>query len=159
MQKKLLSEMKRFSILAAVGRAIGSSATSSVPIPSHRRHLQTALYVTASSSPEKRLCNYAQPIGSVSYGVAGTMFFSVSTSASASSIVHDDDARSEPPPSLKFAPKTVVLYQYEACPFCNKVKGIVTLHLPFFGFFLKKQGWMLRRPKLLIFDFLFSDYS
>lgn len=27
----------------------------------------------------------------------------------------------------ELVPKEVVLYQYEACPFCNKVKGIVSL--------------------------------
>ncbi len=33
----------------------------------------------------------------------------------------------------KYAPREVVLYQYDACPFCNKVKGTVFWHRkPFF---------------------------
>jgi len=55
---------------------------------------------------------------SVARGVTGTMFFSVA----ASSLAQEVQAK-EAPPVEKLMPKDVVLYQYEACPFCNKVKG------------------------------------
>ncbi|GFS33190.1 glutathione S-transferase family protein [Actinidia rufa] len=52
-----------------------------------------------------------------------TMFFS----AAASSLAEDVHAK-EQPPSKKFLPNDVVLYQYEACPFCNKVKAFLDYH-------------------------------
>lgn len=57
---------------------------------------------------------------SVSRGVTGTMFFSVA----ASSLAQEAQAK-EAPPVEKLMPKDVVLYQYEACPFCNKVKAFL----------------------------------
>ncbi|KAK9269815.1 hypothetical protein L1049_025388 [Liquidambar formosana] len=42
----------------------------------------------------------------------------------ASSLAQEVHAK-EPPQSTKFLPKDVVLYQYEACPFCNKVKAFL----------------------------------
>ncbi|XP_034911038.1 uncharacterized protein [Populus alba] len=35
------------------------------------------------------------------------------------------DVLAKEPPLAELVPKEVVLYQYEACPFCNKVKGLV----------------------------------
>lgn len=48
------------------------------------------------------------------------MFFSVA----ASSLAQEAQAK-EAPPVEKLMPKDVVLYQYEACPFCNKVKAFL----------------------------------
>lgn len=56
----------------------------------------------------------------VARGVTGTMFFSVA----ASSLAQEAQAK-EAPPVEKLMPKDVVLYQYEACPFCNKVKAFL----------------------------------
>jgi hypothetical protein len=46
-------------------------------------------------------------------------------------------------------PKEVVLYQYEVCPFCNKVKAILDYHKVsaqwwcfFFYFYFLKEGKM-----------------
>ncbi|KAJ8772670.1 hypothetical protein K2173_027847 [Erythroxylum novogranatense] len=50
----------------------------------------------------------------------GTMFFSV-----ASSSLEQEAHAKELPPAGNFLPKDVVLYQYEACPFCNKVKAFL----------------------------------
>lgn len=57
---------------------------------------------------------------SVARGVTGTVFFSVA----ASSLAQEAQAK-EAPPVEKLMPKDVVLYQYEACPFCNKVKAFL----------------------------------
>lgn len=57
---------------------------------------------------------------SVARGVTGTVFFSVA----ASSLAQEVQAK-ESPPVEKLMPKDVVLYQYEACPFCNKVKAFL----------------------------------
>lgn len=57
---------------------------------------------------------------SVARGVTGTVFFSVA----ASSLAQEAQAK-EAPLVEKLMPKDVVLYQYEACPFCNKVKAFL----------------------------------
>ena len=44
--------------------------------------------------------------------------FSLSFAASTMSVAYGKERVAD-----KFAPKDVVLYQYDACPFCNKVKG------------------------------------
>ncbi|KAL3514792.1 hypothetical protein ACH5RR_027509 [Cinchona calisaya] len=51
--------------------------------------------------------------------VAGTMLFSVAASAVS------DDVHAKEPVQPKLRPNDVVLYQYEACPFCNKVKAFL----------------------------------
>ncbi|XVF73924.1 hypothetical protein PTKIN_Ptkin13bG0020100 [Pterospermum kingtungense] len=57
---------------------------------------------------------------SLAHGVAWTMLFSVA----ASSLAQDAHAK-QLPRSEKFLPDEVVLYQYEACPFCNKVRAFL----------------------------------
>jgi len=42
-----------------------------------------------------------------------------------STALFDREAVAKEPPPPELAPKTVVLYQYEACPFCNKVKAFL----------------------------------
>lgn len=50
----------------------------------------------------------------VSLGLAGALSFSLTLMTR---------AEAKEPPAAELVPKDVVLYQYEACPFCNKVKG------------------------------------
>lgn len=123
--------MKRFSGLnRAISRATQPAALTASP--THDRILHTAPYTTTtttSSSPFKSRFLWDHAIANHSSGhwtrsaaanaVAGTMMFSVAASTLAEE-VHAKEA-----PSKKFNPKEVVLYQYEACPFCNKVKGIL----------------------------------
>jgi microsomal prostaglandin-E synthase 2 len=45
-------------------------------------------------------------------------------SAAAAASLSQEVLAKEPPPA-ELVPKEVVLYQYEACPFCNKVKGLL----------------------------------
>lgn len=61
--------------------------------------------------------SYEYPSGSRSkwLGFAGVVSFSTA--------LLDREAVAKEPPPPELAPKIVVLYQYEACPFCNKVKG------------------------------------
>ncbi|KAK8945977.1 hypothetical protein KSP40_PGU018503 [Platanthera guangdongensis] len=56
---------------------------------------------------------------SVSVGLAGAVSFSVAFSTA---------VEAKEPPSWDLLPKDVVLYQYEACPFCNKVKAFLDYH-------------------------------
>lgn len=106
--------------VAVLSRAIGlggGGATSAT----NQRFLQAALYGTtaysnANSNPHwlssRGLADRFGPIApsSVPNGVVGTRFI--------------NSLAKEPPRAEKFSPKDVVLFQYEACPFCNKVKGI-----------------------------------
>jgi microsomal prostaglandin-E synthase 2 len=57
------------------------------------------------------------------------MFFSAAAATSlAQEHAHAHVHAKETPKSHKFSPKDMVLYQYEACPFCNKVKGKIKLY-------------------------------
>ncbi|EEF52757.1 prostaglandin E synthase 2 [Ricinus communis] len=57
----------------------------------------------------------------VARGIAGIMFFSAAAASPFAQEVH----AKEPPPREKFLPNDVILYQYAACPFCNKVKAFL----------------------------------
>ena len=111
--------MRRVNGLATLSKALfGGVATE-------QRLIQAALLSTCSSSSSNShifSLKIADQLGlsrpSLAYGVAGTMLFSVA----ASSLAQDAHAK-ELPRSEKLLPNEVVLYQYEACPFCNKVKG------------------------------------
>ncbi|KAA8528767.1 hypothetical protein F0562_036122 [Nyssa sinensis] len=119
--------MKSVSGLAAIVRAIeGRAVVSAAAKATQHRFLQAALYSSISSAKSRcfSLDGLADHFGhstrSAAHGVGGTMPFSVA----ASSLAEDVQAK-EPPCSKKFLPNDVVLYQYEACPFCNKVKAFL----------------------------------
>lgn len=66
--------------------------------------------------------NYSKVTQSSGCAVTGAVIFS----AAVSSLAGEVHAKETLPPSLR--PEEVVLYQYEACPFCNKVKGNFFFH-------------------------------
>ncbi|PON79147.1 S-crystallin [Trema orientale] len=114
--------MRRASALATSTLLSRSLATSS------HRLLQVALF--ASKTTSDACCGargrWFSPIlesfaggSSRPMSVAGVMV-SVAAAATLSQEVY---AKEPPPPEL--VPKDVVLYQYEACPFCNKVKAFL----------------------------------
>ncbi|MBA0808001.1 hypothetical protein Gohar_023770 [Gossypium harknessii] len=113
--------MRRVNGLATVGRALTCGGAV------EKRLAQAALMSTCSSSSlnshifsQKLADRLGLSRPSLVRRVAGTMLFSVA----ASSLAQDALAK-EKPRSEKFLPKEVVLYQYEACPFCNKVKAFL----------------------------------
>ncbi|CAI0435583.1 unnamed protein product [Linum tenue] len=117
--------MRRVHGLATYGRGIAAgSCTSPATVAAAMPNLlvRSAMLSTTSSGSgpqflSRRLSDYFGLSGtSVAAGVVGTMFFSVA----ASSMAQEVHAKELP----KFLPKEVVLYQYEACPFCNKVKAM-----------------------------------
>ncbi|THG20758.1 hypothetical protein TEA_003832 [Camellia sinensis var. sinensis] len=123
----------------AIGRAIDGGATAVTGGSATTTHLfqQSKLYGSGFSSvkqprwfsPHHSIAKHSTP-RSAEECVAGTMFFSVAASSSSSSLAEDvHDAKELPPQSMKlFNPKDVVLYQYQACPFCNKVKAFLDYH-------------------------------
>ncbi|XP_004512741.1 uncharacterized protein [Cicer arietinum] len=107
------SSVLLFRTLAA---ARGGSAAS---IPVSNRFLQSTLYgTTAGSSPIRR-----RWFSSILATAAGTSLAVGGALIAASSISEGALAKEPPPPHT--LPKDVVLYQYEACPFCNKVKAFL----------------------------------
>ncbi|KAF5199315.1 Prostaglandin e synthase [Thalictrum thalictroides] len=100
----------------------GGSLASSTPIHTNNWYnlqLAASLYSSSNSSNGSRsrwlpLSNSV--VGSYGGGVfAGAVSFSVLAS----------NVYAKEPPHLDLRPKDVVLYQYEACPFCNKVKAFL----------------------------------
>lgn len=80
-------------------------------------HLLTSRFFSSSSSRSQLP---SSPWLRPSIGVAGGIIF-----ASGAAYYYGEQVYAkELPKSPEYMPKEVVLYQYEACPFCNKVKGI-----------------------------------
>ncbi|KAF3966016.1 hypothetical protein ACB098_04G068100 [Castanea mollissima] len=99
-----------------VGAGIGIGVATSIAVHHNQRLLQVALYGSSSSSGGSYTRWWSKsPARVLSLGVAGALI-----SVAAAQEVH---AKEPPPPEL--VPKDVVLYQYEACPFCNKVKAFL----------------------------------
>ena len=105
--------MRRATGIAFLSRTISATSGGAA----HHRLLQAATISSCSHIgtlpvAQRFLDGFVQSNPSKAHGVAGTMRFS---SVAAASLAPDAQS--------KFLPKDVVLYQYEACPFCNKVKG------------------------------------
>ncbi|XP_030950784.1 prostaglandin E synthase 2-like [Quercus lobata] len=106
-------------VAVLVGQAIGGGATAASA--NRQRVLQAALYGTCSNFNSERfgLSSRSAPPSVTNGCVAGTKSFSAAATSLAQDHAH---AHAH---SHKFSPKDVVLYQYEACPFCNKVKAFL----------------------------------
>ncbi|PHU21004.1 hypothetical protein BC332_12155 [Capsicum chinense] len=122
--------MRRVGRIAAVYREIdGASAVSA---PQHR--MSTAAHFSTSSNKSYAKSNWLfnnlltdlSARTAAAHAVAGTMLFSVA----ATTLTEEVHAKVAVPPELR--PKDLVLYQYEACPFCNKVKAFLDYYdLPY----------------------------
>ncbi|XP_065847644.1 uncharacterized protein [Euphorbia lathyris] len=105
--------MRRFNGIASLTRTIAASVAGCT---GQHQVFQAAMISThASLNSNRRIADhFGISNASVARGVAGTVFFS----AAASSLRQEAYAEN-------LLPKDVVLYQYEACPFCNKVKAFL----------------------------------
>jgi hypothetical protein len=111
------STLASFPVLSRSIATVRGGATATSASASHGL-LQVALYSTTSSGSHLRRPWFESFSGrKLAIGVAGTL----ASVAFATSLTQEVYAK-EPPPA-ELVPKEVVLYQYEACPFCNKVKG------------------------------------
>lgn len=115
------STLASFNVLSRSLATVHGGAVATSASPSHVL-LQVALYGTSSTTGSHVRRRWFDsfsggPAGKLAIGVAGTL----ASVAVASSLTQEVYAK-EPPPA-ELVPKDVVLYQYEACPFCNKVKG------------------------------------
>ncbi|GER38792.1 glutathione S-transferase family protein [Striga asiatica] len=119
--------MKRISGLAAVRRAVGGVSAGNQSSRHHDRLFQATLFSTGSSSDSSARSHWFsnnkisgdQSARAATRTFAGTMLFSAAATTVA------EEVHAKEPVQLKFRPKDVVLYQYEACPFCNKVKAFL----------------------------------
>ncbi|KAJ6359193.1 hypothetical protein OIU76_000835 [Salix suchowensis] len=101
---------------SSLGPSPPPSTTAVHSPPSKHRFLLASLYSTTSNTGSSHSRRIFNPFSS-SLGVAGAL---VSAAAAASL---SQDVLAKEPPRAELVPKEVVLYQYEACPFCNKVKA------------------------------------
>ncbi|KAH9604372.1 hypothetical protein KSS87_003184 [Heliosperma pusillum] len=108
--------MQRAISLAALRRAT-TAATVSQPQP-HYSLRQSSPF--SSSAYRGWALGSGQSANSLGFGAKTTMFFSV-VAAAATTLGHEAVAKEQQ--FRKF--NDVVLYQYEACPFCNKVKAFL----------------------------------
>ncbi|CAA0816655.1 Glutathione S-transferase family protein [Striga hermonthica] len=119
--------MRRVSGLATVRRAVGGVAAGNHSNQRHDCLFQAALFSTNSSSNSSAKSHWFsnnriygnQSASAAAHTFVGTMLFSVAATTLA------EEVHAKEPVQLKFRPKDVVLYQYEACPFCNKVKAFL----------------------------------
>ncbi|KAI3793593.1 hypothetical protein L1987_36213 [Smallanthus sonchifolius] len=115
--------MRRASILASSSRALLAStqdttlfhSASFFVAGSSRRWLSTS---TPSKSPGgySRATKLSLSLGSLA---------AASVAVGSSSLLVEEEAYAKEAVKPDLAPKDVVLYQYEACPFCNKVKAFL----------------------------------
>ncbi|KAJ0106545.1 hypothetical protein Patl1_19612 [Pistacia atlantica] len=109
-----MAAIRRASTLTSflLSRTLASTTTSSsVATTVHRRFLSSDGISDNCGSYSRRSA------GAVSLGFAGAL-------AAGASLSFQEVYAKEPPPA-DLVPKDVVLYQYEACPFCNKVKAFL----------------------------------
>ena len=113
--------MRRVNGVALVARAIaaGSGATTT-SAAAQARLLQAGIFSSCSrSGPGWLAGQFSDGFGQLS-PFSGTMCFSNAASLAQDHLHHAAKGSTS---FIKVSPKDVVLYQYEACPFCNKVKG------------------------------------
>ncbi|XP_010320437.2 uncharacterized protein [Solanum lycopersicum] len=126
---KRIAGMRRVSRIAALYRAVDGAAA--MEVPQHR--MSTAAQFSTSSNKSSTRSNWLfnnlltdLSARTSAHAVAGTMLFSVA----ATTLTEEVHAKEVVPPELR--PKDLVLYQYEACPFCNKVKAFLDYYdLPY----------------------------
>lgn len=110
--------MRRASILRSLINTIDCYAVCSTS--AQHTLLRAAPYSTATNSRSpKWLPSPSKTSRFVSLGLAGAISFSLAIATA---------AEAKAPPSPELLPKDVVLYQYDACPFCNKVKAFLDYH-------------------------------
>lgn len=110
----MATTMRKLSRLATTARAAASFSASATS----RRAIdfETTLYGSRCSTYSN--AHHSHCFSTLDKAIGGNI--SYSSIASAARELHEKDL---PHSNTNYAPKDVVLYQYQACPFCNKVKG------------------------------------
>ncbi|KAI3725495.1 hypothetical protein L1987_65285 [Smallanthus sonchifolius] len=120
----MATTMRNLGRLAATGRAAASFSATATSTARRQLILQTALYGSRSNTfsyaPQSRWFSSHDRV-TVERNCGGCNM-SYSTAASAA---RDLDEKELPQSNKNYVPNDVVLYQYQACPFCNKVKAFL----------------------------------
>jgi len=104
----------------SIARALRANSTAA---STFLRPPRAASYWTSSTNPQNLVDrSYLSTPSVVRSDVIGFRFYSSSATAAATSPAQQD-LKPRISEQNSFNPKEVVLFQYEACPFCNKVKG------------------------------------
>lgn len=120
--------MRKASILAS-----SSSLSKSLLKSSQQQHINlfhtASVYATFNSASSRRLFSTSKLSSDFSraskFSLSLGAFAAASVVAGTSLLLVEQEAYAKELVKPDLAFKDVVLYQYEACPFCNKVKGIV----------------------------------
>ncbi|KAL7614445.1 uncharacterized protein LOC111917453 [Lactuca sativa] len=115
----MATTMRKLSRLATTARAAASFSASATS----RRAIdfETTLYGSRCSTYSN--AHHSHCFSTLDKAIGGNI--SYSSIASAARELHEKDL---PHSNTNYAPKDVVLYQYQACPFCNKVKAFLEYH-------------------------------
>ncbi|KAL4575354.1 hypothetical protein LXL04_022196 [Taraxacum kok-saghyz] len=123
--------MRRASTFAAASTSLSRAILSEHHHEYNRLFQAASFYATNAGSSRRWFSSSlgSKPPGSYSSSAA-KVFLSLgcvaaTVAAGASSVFVEEEAYAKEPVSPDLAPKEVVLYQYEACPFCNKVKAFL----------------------------------
>ncbi|CAH9120557.1 unnamed protein product [Cuscuta epithymum] len=115
--------MRKLYGIAATFQATKGYYAAAARTTEHRL-IQSALYSTRNnSSAMSHLFSHNKREDQSSRTSAHVLCGTVLFSAAAASLAEEAHAKEPVPP--KFRPDDVVLYQYAACPFCNKVKAFL----------------------------------
>lgn len=115
--------MRRANGIGVLGRAIAVELSAGISAAARHRLLPQA---AAAATLNSRSLSFA---GRFSDGFSQSTTLIPSTNHAFPATACFSSGASpakEPQSSEKFLAKDVVLYQYEACPFCNKVKGDIS---------------------------------
>lgn len=110
-------------------RASALAASSAAAATFQYRLSQASFYRTSTATSSSRSRWFSTASGSFSEGSAKFVSLGLVGAlsvAGAASLLQE--AYAKEPLSADRVPKDVVLYQYEACPFCNKVKAFLDYH-------------------------------
>ncbi|KAE8705334.1 auxin efflux carrier component 1-like [Hibiscus syriacus] len=90
----------------------------------HPRLLQVALFCSSRTHNSNSCHRCFSPLLE-SFSKSSAQAVSLGLAAVVASVATAASVYAKEPPPAGIMPKEVVLYQYEACPFCNKVKGTI----------------------------------
>ncbi|XVE63968.1 hypothetical protein DITRI_Ditri07aG0063200 [Diplodiscus trichospermus] len=93
----------------------------------HPRFLRIALFCSSRTNNPYTCRRWFSTVLS-SFSKSSIQAFSVGVAGAVASVATAASVYAKEPPPAELMPKDVVLYQYEACPFCNKVKAFLDYH-------------------------------
>nr|XP_043638152.1 prostaglandin E synthase 2-like [Erigeron canadensis] len=112
---------------AAMRRAstLSAASISRALLSSSEHHLHKPSFIATASSRRWFSSSIKPTSPNASFSTTTKLFTSLGCLAAAGAMLFEEPAHAKEPVKPDLAPKEVVLYQYESCPFCNKVKAFL----------------------------------